>query len=262
MESKKKKSITVLGLLSLLLVIIGVTYAAFSYSKVGTNENTISTSTISMSYTEGDNKITIDNALPTEDEVGKTLTEEGQVFDFTVSFNIVGKSAIAYEVVGEKEVTSTLLDNEVRIYLEKSIDGTNYSSIYEPTGYIPLEEDTDIGAKKGEMLLDTGSVDETLTYYYRLRMWVAKDYVLTGESKFFTLRINVYGKDSNLFTAKDLLIDMENITMKQEEKVKPNVVVLPDYTTDKTLTWTSSNENIVMVRGHHNLRNCIKGSQH
>ena len=247
MESRKKKSITVLGLVSLLLVIIGVTYAAFSYSKVGTNENTISTSTISMSYTEGDNKITIDNALPTEDEVGKTLTEEGQVFDFTVSFNIVGKSAIAYEVVGEKEVTSTLLDNEVRIYLEKSIDGTNYSSIYEPTGYLPLEEDTDIGAKKGEMLLDTGSVDETLTYYYRLRMWVAKDYVLTGESKFFTLRINVYGKDSNLFTAKDLLIDMENITMKQEEKVKPNVVVLPDYTTDKTLTWTSSNENIVKV---------------
>ena len=247
MESRKKKSITVLGLLSLLLVIIGVTYAAFSYSKVGTNENTISTSTISMSYTEGDNKITIDNALPTEDEVGKTLTEEGQVFDFTVSFNIVGKSAIAYEVVGEKEVTSTLLDNEVRIYLEKSIDGTNYSSIYEPTGYLPLEEDTDIGAKKGEMLLDTGSVDETLTYYYRLRMWVAKDYVLTGESKFFTLRINVYGKDSNLFTAKDLLLDMENITMKQEEKVKPNVVVLPDYTTDKTLTWTSSNENIVKV---------------
>ena len=122
MESRKKKSITVLGLVSLLLVIIGVTYAAFSYSKVGTNENTISTSTISMSYTEGDNKITIDNALPTEDEVGKTLTEEGQVFDFTVSFNIVGKSAIAYEVVGEKEVTSTLLDNEVRIYLEKSID--------------------------------------------------------------------------------------------------------------------------------------------
>ncbi|MCI8547909.1 MAG: hypothetical protein HFJ38_03360, partial [Bacilli bacterium] len=48
MESRKKKSITVLGLLSLLLVIIGVTYAAFSYSKVGTNENTISTSTISM----------------------------------------------------------------------------------------------------------------------------------------------------------------------------------------------------------------------
>ncbi len=247
MESRKKKSITVLGLLSLLLVIIGVTYAAFSYSKVGTNENTISTSTISMSYTEGDNKITIDNVLPTEDEVGKTLTEEGQVFDFTVSFNIVGKSAIAYEVVGEKEVTSTLLDNEVRIYLEKSIDGTNYSSIYEPTGYLPLEEDTDIGAKKGEMLLDTGSVDETLTYYYRLRMWVSKDYMLTGESKFFTLRINVYGKDSNLFTAKDLLIDMENITMKQEEKVKPNVVVLPDYTTDKTLTWTSSNENIVKV---------------
>ena len=89
MESRKKKSITVLGLVSLLLVIIGVTYVAFSYSKVGTNENTISTSTISMSYTEGDNKITIDNALPTEDEVGKTLTEEGQVFDFTVSNGIM-----------------------------------------------------------------------------------------------------------------------------------------------------------------------------
>ncbi|MCI8548600.1 MAG: InlB B-repeat-containing protein, partial [Bacilli bacterium] len=89
MESRKKKSITVLGLLSLLLVIIGVTYVAFSYSKVGTNENTISTSTISMSYTEGDNKITIDNVLQTEDEVGKTLTEEGQVFDFTVSNGIM-----------------------------------------------------------------------------------------------------------------------------------------------------------------------------
>ena len=63
---KKKEKIVLVGLILLLVVtIVGVSYAAFSYSKRGVKVNTITTGQIVMTYTETDNIIQIDGALPT-----------------------------------------------------------------------------------------------------------------------------------------------------------------------------------------------------
>ena len=48
-----------------MVTIVGVSYAAFSYSKRGEKVNTITTGQIVMTYTETDNIIQIDGALPT-----------------------------------------------------------------------------------------------------------------------------------------------------------------------------------------------------
>lgn len=180
----------------MIVLIIGVTYAAFTYSRLGETENIITTGTITMTYTESDNGITINNAMPMTEEVGKNLSNEDQVFDFTVSINIVGNTTISYEVTADKDLTSTLSNDEVRLYLQKSTDRTNYSNeVLNPTKYTPTDQKDEFGAEAGEMILDRGSVNTTTTYYYRLRMWVDTSYELSNTSKKFTVKVNVYGKD-------------------------------------------------------------------
>ena len=195
MEEKKKKVILSLAMIFVLIVVvIGISYAAFTFSKEGNKENSITTGAITMTYTEGNNSISMENAIPMTDEKGKTLVGGDQVFDFTVSMNIIGKFKIAYEVVAEKlEETSTLGNQEVRLYLERSIDAANYTSVMEPTYYVPSKKETSFGAPIGSMIMDTGTVTETTVYYYRLRMWVDEEYQATDVAKSFTVRVNVYG---------------------------------------------------------------------
>ena len=195
MKDKKKVGLTVVSLILLLIIVIGASYAAFSYSKKGSVLNTITTGSITMTYNEAENGINLSEAMPISDIEGKNLVAEGQVFEFTVGTNISGNKIIAYEVTAEKDNTSTLADSDVRIYLEKSTDRTTYESVYEPTGYIPLETYDTIGAKQGEMVLETSTLSNDTTYYYKLKMWIAESYKLDEENKSFKIKINVYGGD-------------------------------------------------------------------
>ena len=111
---KKEKIIIVVLILVMIISIIGVSYAAFNYSKTGTKVNSITTGSITMSYTESDNVINIDKALPTTDETGKVRLKEGEYFDFTISSEIVGNININYEI-SAKDVTTS----------ERKIDGSN-----------------------------------------------------------------------------------------------------------------------------------------
>lgn len=87
---------------------------------------------------------------------------------------------ISYEITADKDLTSTLANDEVRLYLQRSTDGINYSDeVLTPSKYTPLDQKDEFGAKVGEMVLDRGSVTDTTIYYYRLRMWVDSSYQVT-----------------------------------------------------------------------------------
>jgi flagellar basal body-associated protein FliL len=103
MKDRKKLLIIVLAVALLAVLTIGITYAAFTFSKAGNNENKLTTGTVTMIYTEGTNKISITNAMPITDEEGIILTNEDQVFDFTVAITITGSQSISYEVTAEKD---------------------------------------------------------------------------------------------------------------------------------------------------------------
>ena len=61
----------------MLIAIIGVSYAAFSFSQAGSVPNKITTGSITMTYTETDNTISLSNALPTRDATGTTRLKDG-----------------------------------------------------------------------------------------------------------------------------------------------------------------------------------------
>ena len=194
-NNSKQVLLSVLGVAILVVAVVGVSFAAFSYSKTGTKVNTITTGTITMSYSETTNGINLTNALPMSDGVGMALSEEEQYFDFTVSANITGTTTINYAITASKEAESTLPDTAVKVYLT-DMDGTADTQILAPTkvsGLTPTTGSESSGTPSGQFILHTGTFDATSSHDYRLRMWVADDYQVTGSSATYKLRVNVYG---------------------------------------------------------------------
>ena len=62
-DNKKQILLSVVGILILVLAIVGVTYAFFSYVYTGEEENTVRTGTIV--FTASDKTLEISNAFPT-----------------------------------------------------------------------------------------------------------------------------------------------------------------------------------------------------
>ena len=120
-NSSKQVLLSVLGVAILVVAVVGVSFAAFSYSKTGEKVNTITTGSITMNYAETTNGINLTNALPMSDDQGKALSgnTDGQeeYFDFTVSANITGTTTIDYVITATKEPESTLPDTAVKVYL-------------------------------------------------------------------------------------------------------------------------------------------------
>ncbi len=194
-NNSRQVLLSVLGVAILVVAVVGVSFAAFSYSKTGTQVNTITTGTISMNYVEGDNAISLTNALPMTDEVGKALADTNQYFDFTVNANITGTTTINFAITAAKEVESTLPDTAVKVYLT-DMDGTADEELLPPTKVSDLTPTTGSepsGAQSGQFILHTDTFNATSSHDYRLRMWVADDYVVTGDSQSYKLRVNVYG---------------------------------------------------------------------
>jgi len=142
MENKNKKKtgllLSILGVISLVLITAGVTYAFFSYAKEGQTTNTISTGTLEFTYTEVDNNsngILIQDALPLTDAEGKVLggntqvhselTANRNVFLFTVTSKTTSKAKIPYIVTAKKQDGSTIADSQIKLYLTATQAGTN-----------------------------------------------------------------------------------------------------------------------------------------
>lgn len=194
-EEKKyfrKLVISLLFIIILVLFVIGISFSTYikmeqvKDSAVDTVEN------VSMKYTESNNGISIENASPINDDVGKLLKAPGEYFDFTVTTKIVQNTPVYYEIAAVKDATSTLKDNEVKIYLEKQVSGT-YEQILAPQNFIPITEKTTIGSPSGSMVLLKVKKKTSGTDNYRLRMWVDEKTNIDAVKK-YSIKINVYGK--------------------------------------------------------------------
>jgi len=194
MEKEKRDSkkivIPILGVAVLLIAVIGISFAVFNFTGIGSKQNSVTTGTLVMTYTENTNGITLTNAMPMTDTAGKVSTNSNEKFEFTVSASITGTAVINYEVAAIKDASSTLLDSEVKLYLEK-----NGSEVLAPKNFTPIASATTVGSPAGSMLLDSGTFTTSATNNYVLRMWVAESTVITDVVKTYTVRINVYGKD-------------------------------------------------------------------
>ena len=203
-NSSKQILLSVLGVAILVVAVVGISFAAFSYSKTGEVSNTITTGTITMTYTEPTNGINLTDALPITDEAGKALKGDGKTFDFTVGATIAGDTNINYVISAVKDAASDLPDLGVKVYLTATT-GETETAVFEPKLVSQLDKTVAgnaAGAPADQYILKTGNYTATGTDNYRLRMWVDSNYgqktdganttEFAAQHKYI-LKVNVYG---------------------------------------------------------------------
>ena len=208
MKNKKKQIIiTLIAIISLIVITVGVTYAFFNYAKEGTTDNTIKTGSITFLYTEvsGVGKgISLTEAYPVADSIGKVQVGEGKVFDFKVTSNISMNSNISYQVTVRKKTGSTLANSAVKVYLTE-VNGTEQELLLSKYSELSQTDKVD-SSKFDERILYEATVPANTANYeknFRLRMWVDENTDFTDGSmndKTFTLTVNVYA-DGKVVTA-------------------------------------------------------------
>ncbi len=194
----------------MVIAIIGISYAAFNYSGLGTKVNTITTGAIKMTYTEDDNIISMSGALPTTDATGKVRLNDGEYFDFTVSSEISGNTNINYEISAKDVTTSErkIDGSNIKLYLTKLTD-SGEEELMTPETYNEEASANDYtGRLANEMSLYTSSMNSSESNRYRLRMWVDEEYNPQGDggNLSFSVRVNVYGKDRTAEPVSDVLL--------------------------------------------------------
>ena len=219
-SKKKQVLLTLLGVISLIVITVGVTYAFFNYAKEGTTDNTIKTGTITFLYTEvsGVGKgISLTEAYPVADSIGKVQVGEGKVFDFKVTSNISMNSSIGYQVTARKKTGSTLANSAVKVYLTE-VNGTEQELLL--SKYSELDQTDKVDSSKfDERILYEGTVPANTSNYeknFRLRMWVSDDTDFSDGSmndKTFTLTVNVYADGKVVTDNLDTTNTLDSITV-------------------------------------------------
>lgn len=193
-NSQKKVLLSVLGVAILVVAVIGISFALYSNS-FKTDNNSISTGTIMVSYAESTNAINIQDALPISDEAGVNQTGNNRSFNFSVSTKATGALTVPYTItltnVSTKEAGKFLTDSEVKVHLLK--EGT---AVVDKKYVNDLEDAT--GAFAGSKILYTtqdsfaaGNADSKTTNY-TLKMWISSEVqVDNNNSKEYKAKVNV-----------------------------------------------------------------------
>ena len=164
-NNKKQLVLIILGVITLVIAVVGASFAVWNYVFNGTLVNTISTNDISLDLLESNtNIITIENALPMSDNEGKAQTE---TFDFAVTSKTVKDIDIEYNINIQKlEVDNgytSLNDNQIKVYL------TDYSGTQKVAPTL-ISNLTNYKLYTGKHSHD--STHETVQDKFKLRAWI------------------------------------------------------------------------------------------
>ena len=204
MNNKKQLILSIGLVLVLVLMIVGISYAAFQFTGPGSKVNSITTGAITMEYTESNNVINITGALPTTDKTGMIRLNDGEYFDFTVKSNITGTANINWEISAKKLDGNTIDGKYVKLYLTKLINNQEESLTAPLTYFEDTEANSYTGRPSNEMSLYTGNMTSSEEGTYRLRMYIDEDYNPQGDggNLTFGVKVNVYGQIGNKETPK------------------------------------------------------------
>ena len=247
---KKKENVVIIVVLVLMVVvIIGVSYAAFSFSKLGDKVNTITTGSITMTYEETDNTISLNGALPTTDKTGMVRLNDGEYFDFSISSEITGNVNINYEI-SAKDVTTAerkIDGSNIKLYLTEIVDGKEQELMTPEVYNEEASSNSYTGRPAEEMSLYTSSMNSSEEHQYRLRMYVDESYNPQGDGGglTFSVQINVYGKDGDKYvplTTRDILEDNE---VQEEKTTMFNYASNGDMLTDPNEMTTVNNPEYI-----------------
>ena len=246
MKNSKKKSLilSIIGLIGLIIVTIGITYAVFTYTKLGTTDNTVTSGTLKFLYTENTGVktgIKLTNALPISDTQGKALDGDNNVFDFSIEATNTGTEAIPYEVTLRKKNTSTLAEENIKVYLTDRTETTEKDEL-EPTKYSELTQtNINVGNEIEKTIYKSSVAGGEVSYRkdFRLRMWIDEQSNQDDiNGKELTAMVNVYA-NAELITEQTAYT--ESILNGTDPVLKDNLIpvtISEDGTVKKANIYT------------------------
>jgi len=247
MNNKKQLLLTIGLVLVLVLMIVGISYAAFKFVGEGNKPNTITTGAITMEYEESTNTISMTGALPTTDTTGKVRLTKGEYFDFTIKSSIQGNANINWEIAAEDITPSSakkMAGKNIKLYLTK-LNGDKEEEVMAPKVYnASTSANTKTGRPSGVMSLATGTMSTSETTNYRLRMYVDEDYNPQGDGGglSFSVKINAYGKVKEAPTGSKMKAYM---TQADLGKAPPEMDFHTNAYRSKITAITTKNDNVV-----------------
>jgi len=198
----KKVVYTIIGIISVALVAIALTYAYWQLTRTQAGENLVTTACIDIDLV-GENDITLQEQYPISDGEGKKLTP----YEFTIT-NKCNKNVsyqIALESIGtESEAVSA---EALKVSLNDSA-AAKLSTFKEITP-------TYTGAYKANKLTDgtlAASGEEGSSKAYKLRLWIADDATVAEMNKTFRSKITVtagQGIEDTLNLKEELLANYD-----------------------------------------------------
>ena len=187
-NSSKQVILSVFGIAVLIIAVVGVSFAFFSYTKTGTTVNTISTGEI-YTYMNTGNTMTLQNAMPvktTHTSIVGVTTDDVGALSFTVTGKNDSDSDIIYKVYlvpGDSAVIPdgkiNLLDNsDIGILMEgTSTGGTPMANISTATNVAALITANGGTTLSDGALLGTGIIPKhtsnDVTHSYTINMWIS-----------------------------------------------------------------------------------------
>ena len=182
-NSGKQMLLSVVGVAVLVIAVVGVSFAFFTYTRTGAQDNVIQTGTLTFAF-EDTSFINIENQFPITTQQGLALTGAGNICEFSVKGSAPTGTNIGYTVfaedgdaVGSK---TRLKDSEVFVALDASGNGfTPAAGVATGTPFSSLTNDT----------LGTGTITgsgQEQTVNFTARMWVDSSVVSIGEGKTYT----------------------------------------------------------------------------
>ena len=248
MNNKKQLLLTIGLVLVLVLMIVGISYAAFKFVGEGNKPNTITTGAITMEYEESTNTISMTGALPTTDATGKVRLTKGEYFDFTIKSSIQGNANINWEIAAEDITPSSakkMAGKNIKLYLTKLDSAGAETQVMAPKVYnASTSANTKTGRPSGVMSLATGTMSTSETTNYRLRMYVDEDYNPQGDGGglSFSVKINAYGKVKEAPTGSKMKAYM---TPADLGKAPPEMDFHTNAYRSKITAITTKNDNVV-----------------
>ena len=178
MEKDKKKIILIsIGVILLITLVVGLSYAMYTFTGSGTKENVIQTGHIVITFNDVNN-ISIQNRYPETDSEGLSNTDTNSQMTFTVTSDITGDTKVNYALgITDIQEGATLTQDYIKIYLKKGNDvATGFTenkgeliSTFRPL-YIENIMDSHV------LLTDVISGSEVHTY--TLKAWIDENYKL------------------------------------------------------------------------------------
>ena len=208
-NSSKQVVLSIVGVAILVVAIVGVSFAFFTYTKTGGGTNLIKTGTLVFKFEDG-SSINLTNQFPMSDANGLKLSGTNNVCNFTVSGTSTS-GAITYTVYGvqgdaSKDETKTVrfTDSQIKANISATL----------PTGYTftsatgaSTAKTIEALKKGGKIVFGTGTVTTAAaadsSAQFTLKMWIS-DAVTIGAASSDTYTTDAYGE---LYYSMKIVVD-------------------------------------------------------